>query len=91
VVRMRIHIRPSRQMSHRSQFILSNDQYQFLVAESATTGLSMGELVRRAIDATYRPELRRQVRGFAFNASLWKRPDAATVGRRPGRRDLGID
>jgi len=57
-------------------------QHAFLSDESARTGLSMGELVRRAIDATYRPHSRPRVRGYEVSVGLWKRPDAAIIGRR---------
>ena len=52
-----------------------------LVEESVRTGLSMAELVRRALDATYRPQLRPIVRGFHVNVALTRGPDAAVVGR----------
>ena len=41
----------------------------------------MAELVRRAIDAVYRPKLRPIVGGFQMNVGLLKSPDAATIGR----------
>ena len=78
-------------MSRKTQITLTDGQHDFLIEESAVTGLSLAELVRRAIDATYRPHSRPRVRGFEFNAGLWKRPDAATVGRRPGRRIVDPD
>ncbi|MFT4263279.1 MAG: hypothetical protein QM572_07860 [Nocardioides sp.] len=40
-------------MSHRTQVILEDAQYARLKAESARTGLGLGELVRRAVDETY--------------------------------------
>jgi hypothetical protein len=73
-------------MSRRTQIILTDRQYSFLHQEAARSGLSVAELVRRAIDHSYRPELRPKLRGFELSAALWKRPDAALVGRRPGRR-----
>jgi hypothetical protein len=45
-----------------------------------------GELVRRAVDGTYRPFERPKVSGFEVNVGLWKRPDAAVAGRRPPGR-----
>jgi hypothetical protein len=53
--------------------------------QTRRTGLALAELVRRAIDSTYRPEARSRVRGFEVSLGLWERPDAAVVGRRPRR------
>lgn len=66
---------------------LEPEQHDFLRSESARTGLSMSELVRRSLDYAYRPESRQRVRGFELAVGLWKRPDAATVGRRLRLRD----
>ena len=66
----------------RTHVMLSYRQHAFLSDESARTGLSMAELVRRAIDATYRPYSRPRIAGYEFSIGLWKQPDAATVGRR---------
>jgi hypothetical protein len=38
--------------------------------------------VRRAVDKTYRPHSRPTVRGIEISFGLWRRPDAAVVGRR---------
>ena len=73
-------------MSRKTQLTLTDGQHAYLVGESARTGLSMAELVRRAIDRVYRPEQRPKVPGYELSVGLWKRPDAAIVGRRPGRR-----
>lgn len=69
-------------MARYSHVVLTDDQYTFLRAESARSGLSMSELVRRAVDYADRPERRPRVGGFEVALGLWKRPDAATVGRR---------
>lgn len=61
---------------------LTDRQHAFLASESELSGLPIAELVRRAIDSTYRPEARPRVRGFDLSIGLWRRPDAATVGRR---------
>lgn len=61
---------------------LRDEQHAFLVAESHRTGLSVAELVRRAIDGAYRPEERPRVRGFDVSFGVWRAPDAAVVGRR---------
>ena len=66
----------------QTHVLLRDDQRSFLLNESARTGLSMGELVRRAIDATYPTRPRPQVSGFELNVGLWRRLDAAVSGRR---------
>jgi hypothetical protein len=73
-------------MSRRTQITLTDRQHAFLVIESERTDLSMAELVRRAIDRVYRPELRPKVRGYEVSVGVWNRPDAAIVGRRKNRR-----
>ena len=70
-------------MSRKTQMTLTDRQHEFLVGESWRTGLSMAELVRRALDNEYRQGSRRRVRGFAVSAGVWKDVDAALVGRRP--------
>jgi len=73
-------------MSRKTQLTLTDRQHAFLIGESVRTGLSMAELVRRAIDRVYRPALRPKVPGYELSLGLWKRPDAAIVGRRTERR-----
>jgi hypothetical protein len=75
-------------VSRRTHIILTDRQYSFLAAESTRTGLSKGELIRRAIDGVYRPHSRPRLRGFELSFGLWRRPDAAVAGRRtsPPRR-----
>jgi hypothetical protein len=68
-------------MSRRTNFMLTDRQYAFLVTESVRTGLPMAELVRRAIDTTYRPGVAPVVRGFEINAGMFKRPSTAMLGR----------
>jgi hypothetical protein len=41
-------------MGMRTHVTLTETQRDFLLSESARSGLSMAELVRRALDATYR-------------------------------------
>jgi hypothetical protein len=62
--------------------MLTADQLDALRHEARRSGLSMGELVRRAVDKVYRPESRRRFRGFELSTALWRDPDAAVVGRR---------
>jgi len=69
-------------MGRRTHVMLTDRQYAFLQDESARTGLPMAELVRRAIDQTYRPHSRPRVNGYEVSLGLWKSPDAAITGRR---------
>lgn len=69
-------------MARRTHVTFTERQYAFLRDESSRTGLSMAELVRRAIDGTYRPHSRPRVRGFEVSMGLWDRPPAAIAGRR---------
>jgi hypothetical protein len=66
--------------------LVTEEQYEFLRAESRLTGLSMARLVRRAIDFTYKPDERKRVAGFIASVGWWRHPDAAVVGRRAGGR-----
>jgi hypothetical protein len=66
--------------------MLEPEQAAFLIAESVRTGLSRSELVRRALDETFRPEARFRVRGFDLGFGIWRSPDAAIAGRRVGPR-----
>jgi hypothetical protein len=77
-------------MSRSVHFTLTDHQHQLLVHESIRTGLSMSELVRRALDSTYRPTLRPIVAGFHLNLGLTRGLDAAVIGRlaKPPRRVL---
>ena len=73
-------------MSRRTQITLSDRQHAFLVEESFRSGLAIAELVRRAIDCTYRPGSRPTVRGYALSLGVWRQPDVAFVGRPRLRR-----
>ena len=75
-------------MSRRTQVTLTDRQHAFLVGEAIRTGLSLAELVRRAVDRTYRPEVRPKIGGVEVSLGLWRRPDAAVAGRRP--EPLGV-
>jgi hypothetical protein len=66
--------------------MLEPEQVDYLIAESLRTGLSRSELIRRAIDETFRPEARIRLRGFDLGIGIWHRPDAAVAGRRVGPR-----
>lgn len=70
----------------RFHVILSERQHRFLEDESRRTGLSMGELLRRALDSTYRLHTRPRLTGVEVSFGIWRRPDAAIAGRRPSTR-----
>ena len=57
-------------------------QWRLLKEESVRSSISMAELIRRAIDHTYRPYFRARIRGYEINFGIWKRPDSAIAGRR---------
>ena len=69
-------------MSRKTQITLDDHQHALLKSEAAVSGVSMAELIRRAVDHVYRPWIRPTVRGYEVNFGFWKRPDAAVVGRR---------
>ncbi len=66
--------------------MLTDRQHAYLRGEAERTGLSLAELVRRAVDSVYRPGSRSRVAGLEVSVGVWRRPDAAVVGRRPARR-----
>ena len=68
---------------HRLHLFLEHRQVSLLREEAERTGLSVGALVRRAVDKTYRPHYRPRVGGFEISFGIWGRPDAAVAGRRP--------
>jgi hypothetical protein len=68
------------------QISLTERQYEVLNDEAHRTGLSIAELVRRAIDRAYRPDARPRAGGLELSVGVWRRPDAAVTGRRPGIR-----
>jgi hypothetical protein len=73
-------------MSVRFNLFMSEAQHQLLTEEANRTGLSAAELVRRAVDRVYFPARRPRAGGLEVSLGIWRRPDAAIVGRRPGIR-----
>ena len=69
-------------MSRKTQITLEDGQHELLKTEAALAGVSMAELIRRAVDQVYRPWVRPKVNGYELSFAFWKRPDAAVVGRR---------
>jgi hypothetical protein len=78
-------------ISRRTQITLTDRQHALLVYESNRSGLSMAELVRRAVDRTFRPLSRPTIRGFELNVGLWRELDAAVVARRVRSRKPRLD
>jgi hypothetical protein len=73
-------------MGKRFNLILEDRQYRALTAESERQSVSVAELIRRALDAAFAFDEQRRVPGVELSVSLWRRPDGAVVGRRPGVR-----
>jgi hypothetical protein len=73
-------------MSRRFNFYLEDVQYDVLTAESGRSSVSVAELIRRAIDRAFELDSSRRVSGIELSVGVWKRPDAAIVGRRSGVR-----
>ena len=68
--------------SRRTQITLTDRQHEFLIDESVRTGLPMAELIRRAVDAVYRPVSRKSARGWELAVTVLREPDPAVVARR---------
>ena len=67
-------------ISRRTQITFTDRQHALLVYESNRCGLPMAELVRRAVDRTFRPVSRRPfIRGFELVLGLSHEPVAAKV------------
>jgi hypothetical protein len=83
-----LYIKLSRRIGRRIQLTLTDEQLEALERESATSGLSIAAIVRRALDYTFELNLREQVLGYELSVAVWRRPDAAAVKRRliPKRR-----
>jgi hypothetical protein len=73
-------------MSRRFNFYLEDAQYDVLTAESGRSSISVAELIRRAIDRAFELDSSRRTGGIELSVGVWKRPDAAVVGRRSGVR-----
>ena len=77
--------RNSRRIGRKTQVTLRDDQYERLRREAKRSGLSMAELVRRAVDLCY-GDGPTSVKGFEVSLGMWKSPDAGAVGRRERSR-----
>jgi hypothetical protein len=69
-------------LSRRTQITLTDRQHARLRDEARRSGLSLAELVRRAVDRVYRPAANPTVGGFEVSVGVWRRPDAVVAGRR---------
>jgi len=56
---------------HRTQVLLEEHQYRRLKRESESSGRSIGELVREAIDAKYRPSQQRMWDALKASRGAW--------------------
>lgn len=72
-------------IGRRIQINVTDRQHALLREESARTGLPVSELIRRAIDGTYRPGAAVRVRGLELSLGVFRDPDAAAAGRRRPR------
>ena len=72
-------------MSRRLHIMITDDQYAYLTGASERTSLSIGELIRRALDEKY-PASGEMRRSREFTFALWRRPRGAERGRRSGFR-----
>jgi hypothetical protein len=73
-------------MSRRFNLYLEDTQYDVLTAESGRSSVPVAELIRRAIDRAFELDSSRRTGGIELSVGVWKRPDAAVVGRRSGVR-----
>ena len=71
-------------VSIRIHIQISEKMYRRLTTIANRTGLSVAELIRRAIERVYWPADLPKMKGFEISVGIWKRPDASIVGRRPG-------
>jgi Ribbon-helix-helix domain len=73
-------------MGIRFQVTLEDTQYRHLTAQSERMSVPVAELIRRAIDKTYALGEDRRTPGVELSLGIWRRPDAAVIGRRAGIR-----
>jgi hypothetical protein len=69
-------------VSREFHLLLTDRQHALLTDEADRSGLPMAELIRRAVDRTYRRDARASVRGVELSLGVWRKPDAAVAGRR---------
>jgi hypothetical protein len=64
------------------QITFTDEQLDVLARESAASGLPIAAIVRRAVDHALELSRREHVLGYEVSLAVWRRPDAAAVGRR---------
>jgi len=62
-------------MSHRTQITLSDEQYERLKRESAESGLSIAELVRRRLDGPRELPAEEKLDAIRASRGAWKDRD----------------
>ena len=73
-------------MPREFHFLLTDEQHRWLERESSRTSVSVSELIRRAVDRTYRvdaPAVARRPSGLELRLTFWRR---RVFGRRAGVR-----
>jgi hypothetical protein len=65
---------------HRTQILLEENQYQRLKRESASTGRSIGDLVRKAIDEKYNSKQERMWKALEASWGAWADRDDIGTG-----------
>jgi hypothetical protein len=65
---------------HRTQILLEENQYQRLKRESASTGRSIGDLVREAIDEKYNSKQERMWKALEASWGAWADRDDIGTG-----------
>jgi hypothetical protein len=73
-------------VSRKFTLTLEERQYDVLSTEAERSSVAVAELIRRAIDESFGLRLERRSPGVGLTLGLWRRPDAALLGRRPGVR-----
>jgi len=59
-------------MAHRTQITLRDDQYERLREEAAASGVSLSELIRRAVDLRYgEPSREERLRALETSFGAW--------------------
>jgi hypothetical protein len=78
-------------MGHRTQITLTDRQYAELRKRSRATGVSLAELVRRAVDESYgRDDREAAVEAIRASAGAWRDRDEDGVEYQKRIRDEGL-
>jgi hypothetical protein len=71
-------------VSRKFTMTLEERQYAVLSHEAERSSVAVAELIRRAIDESFGLRPDRRSPGVGVTVGVWRRPDAAVLGRRPG-------